>query len=79
MRNPLRRVQIGLAALALIVAAGTVGYALLGFGPLEALYLTVSTISTVGYGFPHPLGSAGKVFTIRSSWSGWEPRSTHSR
>lgn len=64
MRNPLRRVQIGLAALALIVAAGTVGYALLGFKPLEALYLTVSTISTVGYGFPHPLGSAGKIFTI---------------
>ena len=60
----MRRVQIGLAALALIVVAGTVGYAVLGFGLLEALYLTVGTISTVGYGFPHPLGAAGKSFTI---------------
>ena len=62
--NPFRRVQIGLAALALVVVAGTVGYAALGFGVLEALYQTVVTVSTVGYGFPHPIGDGVKVFTI---------------
>jgi voltage-gated potassium channel len=62
--NPFRRVQIGLAALALVVVIGTVGYSALGFGPLEALYQTVVTVSTVGYGFPHPIGTGVKAFTI---------------
>ncbi len=62
--NPFRRVQVGLAALALVVVIGTVGYTVLGFGPLEALYQTIVTVSTVGYGFPHPIGSGVKVFTI---------------
>ncbi len=63
MRNPLRRVQVGLAALALVVVAGTIGFLALGFTLLDAVYETVSTVSTVGYGFPHPLSAAGKVFT----------------
>ena len=40
------------------------GYMVLGFGFLDAVYQTVVTITTVGYGFPHPLHIAGKVFTI---------------
>ncbi len=64
MRNPLRRVQVGLAALALVFVAGTVGYLVLGFGLLDAFYETVVTVSTVGYGFPHALSAAGKIFTI---------------
>ena len=63
MRNPLRRVQVGLAALALVVVAGTLGFLALGFTLLDAFYDTVVTVSTVGYGFPHPLSAAGKVFT----------------
>ncbi len=62
--NPFRRVQIGLAALALVVVVGTVGYVILGFSVLEALYQTVVTVSTVGYGFPRPIGDATKVFTV---------------
>jgi voltage-gated potassium channel len=62
--NPFRRVQVGLAALALVVVVGTTGYTALGFDPLEALYQTVVTVSTVGYGFPHPIGSGVKAFTI---------------
>jgi len=62
--NPFRRVQIGLAALALVVLIGTAGYVILGFRPLEALYQTVVTVSTVGYGFPHPIGNGVKAFTI---------------
>jgi len=62
--NPFRRVEFGLAALALVVVIGTAGYWVLGFGLLEALYQTVVTVSTVGYGFPHPIGSGIKAFTI---------------
>ncbi len=64
VRDPFRRVRIGLAALVLVLVAGTVGYMVLGFGFLDAVYQTVVTITTVGYGFPHPLHIAGKVFTI---------------
>jgi voltage-gated potassium channel len=62
--NPFRRVQFGLAALALVVVAGTLGYTALGFGLVEALYQTVVTVSTVGYGFPHPIGTGVKAFTV---------------
>ncbi len=62
--NPFRRVQIGLAALALVVVVGTAGYMVLGFGLLDALYQTVVTVSTVGYAFPHPIGDGVKAFTI---------------
>ena len=64
MTNPFRRVQIGLASLALVVVIGTVGYSLLGFAPLEAFYETIVTVSTVGYGFPDPIGTGVKIFTI---------------
>ena len=47
-----------------IIAAGTVGYVLLGFGVLDAAYQTVTTITTVGFREVHPLDEAGKIFTI---------------
>jgi len=60
----MRRVQVGLAALALILVAGTIGYVLLGFGVLDAVFQTVITVSTVGLATPHTLDTAGKIFTI---------------
>lgn len=64
VHGPLRRVRIGLAAFALVVVAGTIGYSLLGFGFLDALYQTVVNITTVGLGPLHPFHDAGKIFTI---------------
>jgi voltage-gated potassium channel len=64
MRDPFRRVRIGLVALGLVVLAGTTGYLLFGFSLLNALYQTVSTVTTVGFNPPHPLGAGSKVFTI---------------
>jgi voltage-gated potassium channel len=62
--EPFRRVRLGLAALGLIVVGGTVGYLLLGFSFLNAVYQTVTTISTGGFGEVEPLSSNGRVFTI---------------
>jgi len=59
-----RRVTFGLVALALVMMAGTVGYILLGFSFLDALYQTVTTITTVGFREIQPLSTVGKLFTI---------------
>ena len=47
-----------------ILVTGTVGYMLLGLGVLDALYQTVITISTVGYGDPESVGGRYQLFTI---------------
>lgn len=60
----MRRVRIGLAAFVLVVVGGTIGYSVLGFGVLDALYQTVVNITTVGLGPLHPLHDSGKIFTI---------------
>ncbi|MBW3614169.1 MAG: potassium channel protein [Actinobacteria bacterium] len=44
---------------------GTTGYVLLeGFGLLDALYMTVTTLTTVGFGEIEPLSPPGRAFTI---------------
>lgn len=59
-----RRLAGAASALLLVVVVGTVGYLALGFSPLNALYQTVTTVSTVGYREIEPLSSTGKVFTM---------------
>lgn len=44
-----RRVQRGLGLLITIVIVGFTGYRMLGLSPIDALYQTVLTVSTVGY------------------------------
>ncbi len=51
-------------AFVLVTMAGTLGYLLLGFGFLDALYQTVTTITTVGFREVHPLTPLGQVFTM---------------
>jgi voltage-gated potassium channel len=62
--DALRRARLGLAALALVTAAGTIGYLLLGFSPMNALYQTVTTISTVGFGEVEPMSTRERLFTM---------------
>ena len=63
-----REVRAGLYVLAMIVVVmivGTAGYALIeGWGFLDSLYMTVTTIFTVGFGEVHELSRAGAVFTL---------------
>jgi len=48
-----------------IVIFGTVGYIVIeGWGFLDALYMTIITISTVGYSEVHHVSKAGRLFTI---------------
>jgi voltage-gated potassium channel len=62
--NDWRRLRLALAALVCVMVAGTVGYLILGFGPLDAVYQTVTTVTTVGFREVQPLSDAGIVFTI---------------
>jgi voltage-gated potassium channel len=63
--TPAQRIAFAAAALALIAAFGTAGYVLLeGWPVLDALYMTVTTMTTVGYREVHPLSRAGLVFTM---------------
>jgi voltage-gated potassium channel len=74
--SPSRRLALGFSprlerrllapiALLVVVGIGTVGYSLLeDWPPLDALYMTVITMTTVGYGETRPLSEAGRIFTI---------------
>jgi voltage-gated potassium channel len=50
--------------LLLVLAFGTVGYTLIEkWSLVDSLYMTIITISTVGYGEVYPLSNAGKIFS----------------
>jgi voltage-gated potassium channel len=54
-----------------LLGAGTAGYHLIeGWRPLDAFYMTVITLTTVGFQEVHPLSSAGRVFTVFLSLGG---------
>lgn len=63
--NPQRRLLWGIYALVGIIVVGTGGYmAIEGWSFLDALYMTVITITTVGYAELHPLSTGGRIFSI---------------
>ncbi len=48
-----------------VIAIGTIGYRLIeGWDYLDAMYMTVITLSTVGFGETAPLSAGGRIFTI---------------
>lgn len=60
-----RRVRIGLAGVAFTLLLGIFGYQVVAdLDLIDAIYMTVITISTVGYGEVVPLDSAGRALTI---------------
>jgi len=60
----LRRITIALVGLVVVTVFGTLGYLVLGFTLLEALYQTVTTVATVGFREVQPLTAAGQIFTM---------------
>jgi len=58
-------VLIGLFWLASLILGGTLGYVLIeGAHPFDALFMTVITITTIGYEEYVPLSTKGRIFTI---------------
>jgi len=54
-----------------IIAIGTSGFMIIeGWQFLDSLYMTVITISTVGFNETHPVGNLGRIFTIILVFSG---------
>ncbi len=60
-----RRLKILIVVIVLIIAGGTVGYELIEkWSLLNSVYMTLITITTIGFGEVYDLSTAGRVFTI---------------
>lgn len=62
--SPSRRLIVALASVLGVVVVGSLGYLVLGLDPLDAVYQTIITISTVGFREVVEFDSAEKVFTM---------------
>ncbi len=64
-RLVLRRLRIPVALAIALIAFATLFYTYIeGFGVVDAFYMTVITLSTVGFGEVKPLDTSARIFTI---------------
>jgi voltage-gated potassium channel len=60
----IKQLKMSVAALAVLIALGTAGYMTIeGWRLIDAFYMTVTTISTVGFREVHSLSDRGMLFT----------------
>jgi voltage-gated potassium channel len=58
-----RRLFYTLSAIVMVLAIGTAGFTVIEhWPPFDSFYMTLTTMTTVGYGEVHPLTNAGRVF-----------------
>jgi voltage-gated potassium channel len=63
--NLIKKLILSIVVILFILIAGTVGYEYIeGASFLNAFYMTVITITTVGFNEVFPLSNAGKYFTV---------------
>jgi len=63
--SPIRRLFWGVCVLVIIIAAGVIGYVVIeDWSVVDALYMTIITVTTVGYDEVHPLTTTGRIFSI---------------
>ena len=63
--NSTKHLAISIALSLIIIFSGTAGYMIIeGWRFLDALYMTIITISTVGYREVNQVGDLGRIFTI---------------
>lgn len=63
--SPLQRLIGGVSAFVGIVAIGVIGYSVIeDWSFIDAIYMTIITITTVGFAEVHPLSQAGQIFSI---------------
>jgi len=61
----MRVLIMGSLVILLLLVAGTLGYHLIeGWGPVDSFYMTLITLTTIGFKEAHPLSDTGRVFTI---------------
>ncbi|HEY7651972.1 MAG TPA: potassium channel family protein, partial [Methylomirabilota bacterium] len=74
MRSLKIRLLLPLSLVLAVIATGTLGYRWLwrdvGGTWMDALFMTVTTITTIGYGEIKPLTTAGRLFTIVLAFTG---------
>ncbi|TYB74538.1 potassium channel protein [Bizionia gelidisalsuginis] len=59
------KIYTALTLLALVLLCGILGFRMIsGFSWIDSLYMTVITITTVGFGEVQPLDDASKIFTV---------------
>ncbi|MGH7857523.1 MAG: potassium channel family protein, partial [Candidatus Binatia bacterium] len=64
-RTVATRFRIPIVLLASATAYGTIGFAAIERWPLmDALYMSVMTLTTVGYREVHPLDTSGRIFAM---------------
>ena len=59
-----RRLAWAFGLLFAVLVVGTLGYVAFGFGFVDAMYQTVTTVATVGFREVQPLSTGGKFFTM---------------
>ncbi len=65
MRQYLQHICFSILSLIILICIGTIGYYLIeGWSFSDAFYMTIITLSTVGFSEVHPLSEAGRYFTI---------------
>jgi voltage-gated potassium channel len=56
--------RLAVALLAGVTTIGTLGYIVIErWSVWDAFYMTIISVTTVGYGYPHPLSRAGEIWT----------------
>jgi len=62
--DPIRQLRFAALVVLTLLILGTFGYMAIERWPLmQSLFMTVMTLTTVGYGIPQPLSRAGIIFT----------------
>jgi voltage-gated potassium channel len=65
MNQAVRRIYLTVVLIAVLIALSTAGYMLVsGMSFIDALYMTIITITTVGYEEVKPLDTAGRIYTM---------------
>ncbi len=63
--EPAKKLQLAFLAIFIVVLVGVIGFSIFEeMAPLDALYMTVITLSTVGFGEIRPLHTGGRIFVI---------------
>ncbi|PIE31266.1 MAG: potassium channel protein, partial [Ilumatobacter coccineus] len=66
MQSTITRLRVAIALAGVVFVVGTIGYLIIGMSPIDAMYMTLTTITTVGYEeFTGPnVGVGVRIFTM---------------